>query len=105
VEALVDYLKALVRSDHMMQGQYPWCGGSLGYGTDPWAVGLTILFGLLVAAGIILLIVWAARRSSGGLTGQANAPDPALEVARRRFAGGEITKDQYDEIRHALSDR
>jgi uncharacterized membrane protein len=69
-------------------------------------------FGLLVLAGIVLLIVWAVRTMSGqghdhghGHSGPPVAPTPAppkvdeaCTIARTRYASGEITKDQYEEI-------
>jgi putative membrane protein len=70
-------------------------------------------FGLLILAGIVLLIVWAVRTMSGGHgTGHAGPPlsgtsgptkpsasqDEACAIARKRYANGEITKEQYEEI-------
>lgn len=86
----------------MMFGQCPWCGGNVGYGTNLWSIGFTVLFGLLIVAGIILLIIWAVRRSGGSSAGQAPTTDAALETARRRLASGEITKEQYEEILRTL---
>lgn len=90
----------------MMNGYRDW-----GWGYDMmmgggWLVGLLMLvFGLLVVAGIVLLVVWAVR-SSGQRdlhgTTLAKGPDEALAIARRRFASGEITKEQYEEIVHTL---
>lgn len=80
----------------------PWCGGSVGFGTSPWGIGLMLLFGLLVIAGIVLLVVWAMRGSSSNPQQHTQTTDAALDTARRRYASGEITKDQYDEIRHRL---
>ena len=83
----------------MMFGQCPWCGGNVGYGTSFWNVGLTLLFGLLILAGVILLIIWVVRSSGGGSANQPQSANVALEVAQHRYASGEITKEQYDEIR------
>lgn len=38
----------------------------------------------------------------GPAGGGAARTDDALEIARRRFAAGEITKEQYDELVNAL---
>ena len=86
-----------------MFGQCPWCGGSVGYGTSFLSIALTLLFGLLIVVGVILLIIWAARRPSGTSSGQSSTSDPALDAARRRFANGEITKEQLDDIQRTLS--
>lgn len=70
---------------------------------------LTLLFGLLVIAGIVLLVIWAVRASAGhhGQPGptppSANVGhDEAVAVAKRRLASGEITSEQYEEIMRAL---
>lgn len=75
-----------------------------GYGYDGFSfiwMGLMMFFGLLVTVGVILLVVWLAR-SAGGPQPYRHVTtedrDDAFEVARRRYAAGEITKEQYDEI-------
>ena len=87
----------------------------LGYGYDMmgggWAGTLLMLFfGLLILAGIVLIVVWAMRSSSGhgqpgtGSMSHGAAPhDEAVAIAKRRFASGEIDKAQYDEIMRGLS--
>lgn len=86
----------------------------LGYGYDMmgggWAGGaLMLFFGLLILAGIVLIIVWAMRASSGHHAGAGPvapgvaAHDEAVAIAKRRFASGEIDKTQYDEIMRGLS--
>lgn len=94
----------------MMYRYYPF-GMMGGWG---W-IGL--LFWLLLVAAIIVVIVVAVRWSHtrtmhgtppmagpapGPTPGPAPAPDEALEVARLRFAKGEITKEQFDEIVGAI---
>jgi len=87
-----------------MYGTCPWCGGSVDYGTSLWGIGLMLLFGLLVIAGIVLLVIWVSRSSRSHQQSQMpmQQTDPAHETARRRYANGEITKEQYDEIRRNL---
>lgn len=80
-----------------MMGGYGWFGAVLAF-----------LFGALVVAGIVLLIVWAVRASSRqSAAGGPPAPgaagrDEAVTVARRRYASGEITAQEYDEIMRTL---
>lgn len=88
-----------------------------GYGFDAvsWLLmGLMMLFPLLVIVGIVLLIIWAVRRGGDGYDGREDLehwregpaqarpgesrPDEALGIAARRFANGEITREQYDEM-------
>lgn len=88
-------------------------GFGYGYGNNMmgggWLGGLLmLLFGALVVAGIVVLIVWAVRQSSGHTTtGVAQPPkavghDEAVAIAKKRLASGEITKEQYDEIMRTL---
>ena len=84
-----------------------------GYGFDMmnggWlGVVLTLLFGALVVAGIVLIIVWAVRQSSGHTASGPSAPRPdaghdeAVAIAKKRLASGEITMEQYDELIRVL---
>jgi putative membrane protein len=80
-------------------------GGYGGYG------GLGLIGGILnlvitvaVIIGVVLLVIWAVRRFSqgGGMVGPAgsNAAKSASprEIAQTRYASGEITREQYQEI-------
>jgi putative membrane protein len=77
-----------------------------GYGSmmGGWGEWLFLLFGLIALAGIVLLVVWAMRSMSGSGQHLQTPPrgDEACAIARTRFAKGEITKEQYDEICKAL---
>lgn len=75
---------------------------------------LMLFFGLLVLVGIVLLVIWAVRASSGqhghmmpgGQNPVGGPPLPhgqvghheAVAIAKRRLASGEITPEQYQEI-------
>jgi len=70
---------------------------------------LMLLFGALVLVGIVLLVVWAVRSSAGHAhsappagRAPATAHDEAVAIAKRRYASGEITKDQFDEMMRSL---
>lgn len=84
-----------------------------GYGYDMmgggWLGGLLLLlFGVLVIAGIALIVAWAVRQSSGQSAGASAAPRPeaghdeALAIARKRLASGKITAEQYEELVRTL---
>jgi len=68
-------------------------------------LGLTMIFGGLLSLafliGLVFLIIWAVnqinRRPSVGSGG-----DNALNIARERYARGEITQAQFDEIKRSL---
>ena len=64
-----------------------------------WVVILGIL-GLAFWAGIIILVVWAIKRFT---TGRPASGVNALDIAKERYARGEITKEQFDQIKRDLS--
>ena len=78
-------------------------GFSVGGGfAGMWIMGL---FGLLILAGVIVLIVWAIRvllppRPSDP---SLRSTDP-LNQLQLRLARGEITPDEYEELRAHLRD-
>jgi uncharacterized membrane protein len=85
----------------------------LGYGNmlgGGW-LGLLMMFffGALVIAGIVLVVMWAVRSSSGhghpaamGGPAPSAGHDEAVAIVKRRLASGEITKDQFDELMRSL---
>lgn len=87
--------------------------GAYGYrgfgGGMPWVMGICgVLGALLFVVLVVVLIralVWGPRyhRMDGmgsgmhGMAGHDTNEDEALQVLRRRFASGEIAKEEYDE--------
>lgn len=75
------------------------------WNTWGWA-GMAIMMSAMVIfwGGIIALIVWlivrATRRESARSTGENLT---ALDIARQRYAKGEITKEQFEEMKKDLS--
>lgn len=88
-----------------MMGYGPYGYGG-GYGMmSGWGFFIGVTFWLLMLAGLVLLVVWAVRTMShGGGGGGAGKPpaDEACTIARTRYAKGEITKEQYEEICRTL---
>src|SRR5574341_766490 len=85
----------------MMGGRH-MMGGYWGSPMMGWAGGLgMLLFWALVIGGIVWLIVTVSRNQS-----QINIPRPAsetaLDILKRRYAAGEINKEQFDEMRRNL---
>lgn len=70
-----------------------WWGGG-----NPWWMLLPLLFWVLVLVGIGLLAVWAVQQL---------APSPArgqhaLDILKERYARGELTREQYEQMRRDL---
>lgn len=65
-----------------------------------WPVLLLVIGAMLVAG-----IVWAVQLTSRGGSPSAGlkpAGESPLEILKRRYAGGEITKEKFDEMRRTL---
>lgn len=86
----------------MMGGDFGWGGGWMFFG------GLTML---LFWGGLIVLIVWAIRavissntanRSNKTPNSQNKNVQSPLEILQARYAKGEISREDYDVIRHDL---
>jgi putative membrane protein len=65
-----------------------------------WFMGLGILCMVIFWAVVIGLIIWAVRRS---VNRQSNSSgDSAMDIARQRYAKGEITKEQFEQMKKDL---
>jgi len=81
-----------------------WGGGMMGPGgmMGGWGPGSGFVGGggfgllvlLLVIAGVVLIASGLMRRDARG--------DDAIQILRNRLARGEITKEQFDELREVL---
>ena len=73
----------------------------MGWGWNGWGFGLMGLLMIVFWGGVIWLIVWAITRSTRHETHHGADKNP-LDIARERYAKGEITKEQFDQIRKDL---
>ena len=78
-------------------------GGFGGYGSFGWIgmiIHLVITLGVII--GLILLVVWAVRRISGTTNTQStykpSVEQSAKEIAQLRYARGEISRDEFQQI-------
>ena len=72
------------------------------YGGMGWiGMILGLVFTIAVIVGLVLLVVWAVRRmsasaSQGGT--QITSAQSAKEIAQSRYAKGEISREEYQQI-------
>ncbi|KAF0112016.1 MAG: hypothetical protein FD147_530 [Chloroflexi bacterium] len=76
--------------------------GNFGYGGTGW-IGMIIgsIVSIAVLIGLILLVVWAVRRMSGNpahLESRNLTSQSAKDIAQARYAKGEISRDEYQQI-------
>ena len=63
-------------------------------------------FSLLILVGVILVVVWLV--GGDGLpnrpTGSGDRSETPLEILKKRYARGEITRDQFEQMKRDLKD-
>ena len=59
---------------------------------------MMFLWWALVALAVVWLVRYAAR-NAGDRSGASQAEESALEILKKRYAKGEISKKEFDEIR------
>lgn len=84
----------------MMNWDYTTNGWMGGWMWIPMVLSFALL--ILVILGIVAIVRGMSLGTEHG-AGTARAADDPLAIAARRFAGGEITKDEYEAIRATLT--
>lgn len=100
---LIVLLLGLLGGGMMMWG--PGMMGWGGFGFGPWWGILMLLFWVLILAGGALLLVWLFRQAQPTGVGPGPGPSRALDIVRERYARGEITRDEFEQIRRDLEER
>jgi putative membrane protein len=71
------------------------------WGAWGWGMGLgwifMALFWVLIIFGIVALAKWIISGGGWGRSGKG-----PLEILQERYARGEITREQYEQMRHDL---
>lgn len=69
-------------------------------------MGWWMLFGglwMLLFWGLIIgLVVWGVNRATGNRSDARSMEETPMEIARKRLARGEITTEQFEELRKTL---
>ena len=85
-----------------MMGGYGGYGGMMtGYGFNPMGLILSLVLWALIISGIVLLVVWSARVVNRGTFFIGSGESP-LDILKKRYAKGEVTKEQFDAIKRDL---
>jgi putative membrane protein len=82
-----------------MMMMWPY-GHGWGWG---WMLGgwiVMLVFWALVVVGIVALLRGLGGRSASDRAGH---PETPLEILRRRYAAGEITREQFEEMRREVA--
>ena len=75
------------------------------YGNEGWSWPLFHGFGFVLMMLVLAAIVWAvavALRATGHRPRDAGAPDRSLTILRERYARGELTPEQFAQMKREL---
>jgi putative membrane protein len=102
--ALVIFLAVPMLGGGMMARGFATSGVHPFLGT-PWLWGLG-LFGVLIRVAVwgavIMLLVALFRRRSASFDSGFSRSERSYEILKRRYAAGEITREQFEEMRRVL---
>jgi putative membrane protein len=82
----------------MMMGWGMMGWGEYGFNPAGWIAMLLVW--ALVVGGVAFLLVWAFRGSKATVAGPGASH--AVDILQERYARGEITREQYEEMRHEI---
>ena len=74
-----------------------------GPGTGGWWMLFGGVLFFLFWVGIILLAIWGWTRVAGSSAGQPSARQSPLDIVKERYARGEISKEEFEELKKDLS--
>ena len=99
--ALIAVAAVLLLSGLFFLGQMSY-GMMRGYGVSffPFGFGVFGGFGLLILFAIPIVLLWPANERN-----VISQRDDALEILRQRYAKGEITKEQFDQMTRDLTQK
>ncbi len=63
--------------------------------------GFGMFFGVLIMVGLVALVIWAIQKSGG--TNVVIEKETALDILKKRYAGGEIDKSEFEEKKRLIS--
>ena len=72
--------------------------GGYGYGFNPFRMVFGLAFWALIMGGVTLLVVHLLRNAKSS----SPSSELPLDILKARYARGEITKEQFDAIKHDL---
>lgn len=81
-------------------------GGGMMGGNTWWGWLSMLLFWVLLVGGLVAVLIWAVRQitpAGDSERGAGSRPDDALEILKQRYARGEITAEQFEQIKRDLT--
>jgi putative membrane protein len=70
-------------------------------------MGWWMVFGglwmVLFWGAVIWLVVWGVGRATSGTGGRTSEQEAPVEIAKRRYARGEISREEFEQLRRDLA--
>ncbi|MDP2750162.1 MAG: SHOCT domain-containing protein [Nanoarchaeota archaeon] len=85
-----------------MAYDYGGCPMLLGYGGYGGYAMIGMIIWISVIIGIIFLVFWLIRNNSIGNTSVVSKNESPMEILKKRYAAGELTKKQFEEMKEEL---
>lgn len=82
--------------------------GMMGFGafgfSPIWGI-VTMLVWILIVGGVVWLVISLLQQGRPAGTGPTTTGDSALNILRERYARGEITREQFEQMRQDLENK
>ena len=77
----------------------------MGYGMMGGFGLIGLIINVAIIVGIVVLVAWAVKRFTGGTSNlnQSSGNQSPREILQARYARGEITREQYQQMLSDLS--
>lgn len=86
-----------------MMGGYGWGTGGSGL-MDWWGIGMMV-FWVALLVGLGALVVRLLQGGSAAASGPTGSVSRAEDILKERYARGELTREQYEQMRQDLRER
>jgi len=60
-----------------------------------------MMYGWIIIIALVLIAIWYFNRNKMDISGKQETP---LDILKKRYAAGEITKEEYEEQKKILED-
>lgn len=98
---LIVLLIGLIGGGMMMGWGMMGPGGMGGFGFSPLGWIVMLVLWALIIGGVSLLVIWLFREIVPAAAAPA-VPSRALDILKERYARGEITREQYEEMKREI---
>lgn len=87
---------------HMRWWDHEWSGWGWGWGALMMLLWPAAIIAVVAGLAWLLAQAGSEREHAGGRFEEDEGPDRSLQILRERYARGEISKEEFDEMRHHL---